>query len=36
MNVLDRIAKELIEKETLDYDQIDALCKEYNLSRPVA
>ncbi|MFH1622341.1 MAG: AAA family ATPase [Candidatus Omnitrophota bacterium] len=34
MPVLDRIAEELIKKETLNYDEIDAIFKEFNLSRP--
>jgi ATP-dependent Zn protease len=32
--LLDRFAQELIKKEELDYDEIDAIFKEFNLSRP--
>jgi len=34
IQILDRIAQELIKKETLNYDEIDAIFKEFNLSRP--
>ncbi|MFC1753639.1 AAA family ATPase [Thermoproteota archaeon] len=32
--LLDRFAQELINKQELDYDEIDAIFKEFNLSRP--
>jgi len=32
--LLDRFAQELVKKEELDYDEIDAIFKEFNLSRP--
>jgi cell division protease FtsH len=33
-NIVDRFVKELLEKEELDYDQIDAIFAEYGLAQP--
>ena len=33
--LLDRLAKELLKKEELNYDEIEAIFKEFGKSRPV-
>jgi len=34
IHILDRLAQELIKKETLDYNEIDKIFKDFNITRP--